>query len=110
MSYENPENIIRSWNVQTNFATGPVTAAVGPAAVLSDQDPIPPHLAGGIMQLHIGLGKQQLLHLPAGVPPRGQRYVPSHKAAGPGELDLQEVPGSVRDQDYSSSVPRTRGL
>ena len=26
MSYENPENIIRSWNVQTNFATGPVTA------------------------------------------------------------------------------------
>ena len=25
-SYENPENIIRSWNVQTNFATGPVTA------------------------------------------------------------------------------------
>ena len=26
MSYENQENIIRSWNVQTNFATGPVTA------------------------------------------------------------------------------------
>ena len=26
MSYENPENIIRSWNVQTNFATGPVAA------------------------------------------------------------------------------------
>ena len=23
---ENPQNIIRSWNVQTNFATGPVTA------------------------------------------------------------------------------------
>ena len=26
MSYENPENIIRSWNIQSNFATGPVTA------------------------------------------------------------------------------------
>ena len=24
MSFENPENIIRSWNVQTGFATGPV--------------------------------------------------------------------------------------
>ena len=26
MAYENPENIIRSWNIQGNFATGPVTA------------------------------------------------------------------------------------
>ena len=26
MAYENPENIIRSWNIQSNFATGPVTA------------------------------------------------------------------------------------
>ena len=26
MSFENPENIIRSWNVQTNFASGPVVA------------------------------------------------------------------------------------
>ena len=26
MSFENPENIIRSWNVQSNFAAGPVVA------------------------------------------------------------------------------------
>ena len=26
MSFENPQNIIRSWNLQSNFATGPVVA------------------------------------------------------------------------------------
>ena len=48
MSYENPQNIIRSWNLQSNFATGPVL-----------QDKLTPPVFGRIRTNHIKTWREE---------------------------------------------------
>ena len=88
---ENPQNIIRSWNVQTNFAGGPVTY----------NKLVPPPMGGscgiiGERTGRFGLGRQVFFILPA----EGGSYswgdVSSYTAPRPTKLHVQEVSGAVR--------------
>jgi len=60
MPFENPENIMRSWNVQTGYATGPIVADLSL------------YLAGGETQHRPRLRREEFLDLPTGVSPRAQ--------------------------------------
>ena len=104
---ENPQNIIRSWNVQTNFAGGPVT-----------YNKLVPPPYGRIMwnyvqtwrEVSAGLGdldwgaKYFSFYLPKAVRVLGAMYLRIQLPAA--KRDLQAVPRPVRDQGDPTVVRR----